>query len=66
MKVESGYQKKVILYIDKPLTNPYPNDLIKLEVIKSKGVTVENSLDELKGGIEIKDGDFICYFNKER
>ncbi|MCW3791094.1 WXG100 family type VII secretion target [Paenibacillus sp. LS1] len=42
-------QKKVILYIDKPLTNPHPNDLIKLELIKSKGVTVVNSLDELKG-----------------
>ncbi|WP_405117961.1 WXG100 family type VII secretion target [Paenibacillus sp. FSL H8-0317] len=41
-------QKKVILYIDKPLTNPHPNDLIKLELIKSKGVTVVNSLDELK------------------
>ncbi|MEO2257965.1 WXG100 family type VII secretion target [Paenibacillus amylolyticus] len=42
-------QKKVILYIDKPLTNLHPNDLIKLELIKSKGVTVVNSLDELKG-----------------
>ncbi|SCY93550.1 WXG100 family type VII secretion target [Paenibacillus polysaccharolyticus] len=42
-------QKKVILYIDKPLTNPHPNDLIKLELIKSKDVTVVNSLDELKG-----------------
>lgn len=42
-------QKKVILYIDKPLTNPHPNDLIKLELIKSKGVTIVNSLDELKG-----------------
>ncbi|MET3940944.1 WXG100 family type VII secretion target [Paenibacillus sp. PvP094] len=42
-------QKKVILYIDKPLTNPHPNDLIKLELIKSRGVTVVNSLDELKG-----------------
>ncbi|KKD55085.1 MULTISPECIES: contractile injection system protein, VgrG/Pvc8 family [Paenibacillus] len=42
-------QKKVILYIDKPLTNLHQNDLIKLEIIKSKGVTIVNSIDELKG-----------------
>ncbi|AKA44297.1 hypothetical protein PPSC2_18265 [Paenibacillus polymyxa SC2] len=41
-------QKKVILYIDKPLTNLHQNDLIKLEIIKSKGVTIVNSIDELK------------------
>ncbi|MEE4568431.1 adhesin, partial [Paenibacillus polymyxa] len=42
-------QKKVILYIDKPLTKLHQNDLIKLEIIKSKGVTIVNSIDELKG-----------------
>jgi hypothetical protein len=41
-------QKKVILYIDKPLTNLHQNDLKKLEVIKSKDVTIVNSIDELK------------------
>lgn len=41
-------QKKVILYIDKPLTNLHPNDVKKLEEIKSKGVIIVNSLDELK------------------
>jgi hypothetical protein len=41
--------KKVILYIDKPLTNLHHNDLKKLEIIKSKGVTIVNSIDELKG-----------------
>ncbi|MED0673652.1 hypothetical protein P4S95_26150 [Aneurinibacillus aneurinilyticus] len=42
-------QKKVILYIDKSLTNLHPNDLKKLEAIKSKGVTIVDSIDELKG-----------------
>ncbi|WP_228503512.1 hypothetical protein [Laceyella tengchongensis] len=41
-------QKKVILYVDKPLTNLHPNDQKILETIKSKGVTIVNSLDELK------------------
>ncbi|BBH22806.1 hypothetical protein Back11_41510 [Paenibacillus baekrokdamisoli] len=41
-------QKKVILYIDKPLTNLHPNDVKKIEAIKSKGVIIVNSLDELK------------------
>lgn len=45
-------QKKVILYIDKPLTNLHPNDLKKLQVIKSKGVTIVNSLDELKEALK--------------
>jgi|GEM_PF-1053546 len=45
-------QKKVILYIDKPLTNLHPNDLKKLQEIKSKGVTIVNSLDELKEALK--------------
>ncbi|NOU80559.1 hypothetical protein GC101_16965 [Paenibacillus sp. LMG 31459] len=45
-------QKKVILYIDKPLTNLHPNDLKKLEIIKSKGVTIVNSLDELREALK--------------
>ncbi|GAB6928925.1 hypothetical protein JCM10914A_29080 [Paenibacillus sp. JCM 10914] len=45
-------QKKVILYIDKPLTNLHPNNLKKLQEIKSKGVTIVNSLDELKEVLE--------------
>ena len=40
-------QKKVILYIEKPLANLHPNDQIKLEVIKSKGIVIVNSIDEL-------------------
>ncbi|KJB84552.1 hypothetical protein AZ66_30505, partial [Paenibacillus sp. E194] len=46
------HQKKVILYIDKPLTNVHPNDLKKLQKIKSKGVTIVNSLDELKEALK--------------
>lgn len=45
-------QKKVILYIDKQLTNLHPNDLKKLQEIKSKGVTIVNSLDELKEALK--------------
>ncbi|MGE6257034.1 hypothetical protein ACQKCU_03830 [Heyndrickxia sporothermodurans] len=41
-------QKKVILYIDKLLTNLHPNDVKKLEAIKDKGVIIVNSLEELK------------------
>ena len=41
-------QKRVILYIDKELTNLHPNDVKKIEVIKSKGIIIVNSLDELK------------------
>ncbi|MGG4192231.1 hypothetical protein SAMN04488689_101584 [Paenibacillus sp. cl6col] len=46
------HQKKVILYIEKPLTNVHPNDLKKLQKIKSKGVTIVNSLDELKEALK--------------
>ena len=45
-------QKKVILYIDKPLINLHDNDLKKLQVIESKGVTIVNSLDELKEALK--------------
>ncbi|PUA40646.1 hypothetical protein C8Z91_03105 [Paenibacillus elgii] len=41
-------QKRVILYIDTELTNLHPNDIKKLDVIKSKGIIIVNSLDELK------------------
>ncbi|MFK4302618.1 phage baseplate assembly protein gpV [Paenibacillus sp. RC254] len=41
-------KKNVILYIDKPMTNLRPEHKIMLENIKSKGVTIVNSLDELK------------------
>ncbi|MDO3675421.1 hypothetical protein [Paenibacillus ehimensis] len=41
-------QKRVILYIDKELTNLHPNDVKKIEAIKSKGIIIVNSLDELK------------------
>jgi len=40
-------QKKVIIYIEKPLANLHPNDQIKLGVIKSKGIVIVNSIDEL-------------------
>lgn len=43
--------KKVILYIDKPLNNLRPEHKIMLENIKSKGVTIVNSLDDLKGAL---------------
>ncbi|PYE47261.1 hypothetical protein DFQ00_1141, partial [Paenibacillus barcinonensis] len=42
-------QKKVILYIDKPLTNLRPEHAKMLEDIKKQGVTIVNSLEELKG-----------------
>ncbi len=45
-------QKKVILYIDKPLTNLHPNDLKKLQEIKSKGITIVNSPKELKEALK--------------
>ncbi|WP_237566498.1 PrsW family glutamic-type intramembrane protease [Paenibacillus sp. EZ-K15] len=41
-------QKKVILYIDKPLSNLRPEQQAMLESIKSKGVTIINSLEKLK------------------
>ncbi len=41
--------KKVILYIDKPLSNLRPEHQTMLENIKSKGVTIVNSLEDLKG-----------------
>lgn len=41
-------QKRVILYIEKELTNLHPNDVKKIEAIKSKGIIIVNSLDELK------------------
>ncbi|MGO4790023.1 PrsW family intramembrane metalloprotease [Paenibacillus sp. 2KB_20] len=41
--------KKVILYIDKPLSNLRPEQQAMLETIKSKGVTIVNSLEKLKG-----------------
>ncbi|GIO96581.1 hypothetical protein J14TS5_16670 [Paenibacillus lautus] len=44
-------QKKVILYIDKPLSNLRPEQQAMLESIKSKGVTIINSLENLKGVI---------------
>jgi len=44
--------KKVILYIDKPLTNLRPEHQMMLENIKSKGVTIVNSLEDLKGVIK--------------
>lgn len=40
--------KNVILYIDKSLSNLSPKDSEKLSRIKEKGVTVVNSLEELK------------------
>ncbi|WP_158606921.1 PrsW family glutamic-type intramembrane protease [Paenibacillus ginsengarvi] len=40
--------KKVILYIDKPLNNLRPEHQTMLENIKSKGVTIVNSLENLK------------------
>lgn len=40
--------KKVILYIDKPLSNLRPEQQAMLESIKSKGVTIINSLEKLK------------------
>ncbi|WP_225220936.1 PrsW family glutamic-type intramembrane protease [Bacillus norwichensis] len=43
--------KKVILYIDKPLNNLRPEHKTMLENIKSKGVTIVNSLDDLKGAL---------------
>ncbi|NMM55453.1 WXG100 family type VII secretion target [Paenibacillus aquistagni] len=42
-------QKKVILYIDKPLTNLRPEHGKMLEDIRKQGVTIVNSLEELKG-----------------
>ncbi|CAG7651984.1 PrsW family glutamic-type intramembrane protease [Paenibacillus allorhizosphaerae] len=44
--------KKVILYIDKPLSNLRPEHQTMLENIKSKGVTIVNSLEDLKGVIK--------------
>lgn len=44
--------KKVILYIDKPLSNLRPEHQAMLENIKSKGVTIVNSLEDLKGVIK--------------
>ncbi|MED0724928.1 hypothetical protein P4S91_18705 [Aneurinibacillus aneurinilyticus] len=41
-------KKKPVLYIDKPLTNIHPNDQKMLDRLKSKGVTIVNSLEELK------------------
>ncbi|QDY86235.1 WXG100 family type VII secretion target [Paenibacillus polymyxa] len=41
-------QKKVILYIDKPLGNLSPSNTEKLDNIKKLGVTVVNSLEELR------------------
>ncbi|WP_233147047.1 PrsW family intramembrane metalloprotease [Paenibacillus selenitireducens] len=40
--------KKVILYIDKPLSNLRYEQQAMLETIKSKGVTIVNSLEKLK------------------
>ncbi|MEC0123376.1 WXG100 family type VII secretion target [Paenibacillus pabuli] len=44
-------QKQVILYIDKPLTNLRSEHVLMLERIEKQGVTVVNSLEELKGAI---------------
>lgn len=41
-------QKKVILYIDKPLGNLSQSNKEKLDNIKKLGVTVVNSLEELR------------------
>ncbi|MCP3805668.1 WXG100 family type VII secretion target [Paenibacillus sp. Lou8.1] len=41
-------QKKVILYIDKPLGNLSQSNIEKLDNIKKLGVTVVNSLEELR------------------
>ncbi|WP_339290620.1 PrsW family glutamic-type intramembrane protease [Paenibacillus sp. FSL W8-0187] len=43
--------KKVVLYIDKSLSNLRPEQQAMLETIKSKGVTIINSLEDLKGVI---------------
>ncbi|ERI09433.1 hypothetical protein HMPREF0083_02479 [Aneurinibacillus aneurinilyticus ATCC 12856] len=40
--------KKIILYIDKPLANLRPEHVKMLEDIKSQGVTIVNSLEDLK------------------
>ncbi|MGM1050426.1 MAG: WXG100 family type VII secretion target [Bacillota bacterium] len=40
--------KKVILYIDKPLSNLRPEHKTMVENIKSKGVIIVNSLEDLK------------------
>ncbi|MBA4602914.1 hypothetical protein H2C83_11440 [Thermoactinomyces sp. AMNI-1] len=42
------YNKKVILYIDKPLKKLHPSDQKRLDIIKGKGVTIVNSLEELE------------------
>lgn len=41
-------QKKVILYIDKPLGTLSPRDIEKLDSIRKIGVTVVNTLEELR------------------
>jgi len=40
-------QKKVILYIDKPLGKLSPRDMEKINKLNELGVTVVNSLEEL-------------------
>ena len=42
------YNKKVILYIDKPLKNIHPADQKRLDIIQKKGFTIVNSLKELE------------------
>jgi hypothetical protein len=44
--------KKIILYIDKPLINLRPEHIKMLEDIKSQGVIIVNSLENLKGVLE--------------
>ncbi|WP_228452307.1 hypothetical protein [Chryseobacterium sp. c4a] len=41
------YNKKVILYIDKPLSDATPAQINMIDRIKQQGVTVVNSLEEL-------------------
>ncbi len=57
-------QKKVILYIDKPLGNLSQSNIEKLDNIKKLGVTVVNSLEELRKWLS--DGEFGFYFNRTR
>ncbi|KHD36193.1 hypothetical protein NL50_10485 [Clostridium acetobutylicum] len=44
--------KKVIIYIDKPMDISNNNTVKLIEKIKNKGITVVNSLDELKGELK--------------
>ncbi|WP_336686037.1 fibronectin type III domain-containing protein [Chryseobacterium bernardetii] len=46
------YNKKVILYIDAPLENLSPNQSLIIDNIKSKGVKIVNSLEELTNSLK--------------